>query len=54
VVAVLTLALVSGATLREAVALANAAASIVVEKIGTSQVSLEELKARLSFILKRH
>jgi rfaE bifunctional protein kinase chain/domain len=54
VVAVLTLALVSGATLREAVALANAAASIVVEKIGTSQVSLEELKERLLFILKRH
>jgi rfaE bifunctional protein kinase chain/domain len=54
VVAVLTLALVSGATLREAVALANAAASIVVEKIGTSQVSLEELKARLLYILKRH
>jgi rfaE bifunctional protein kinase chain/domain len=54
VVAVLTLALVSGATLREAVALANAAASIVVEKIGTSQVSLEELKARLLYILKKH
>ena len=54
VVAVLTLALVSGASLREAVALANAAASIVVEKIGTSQVSLEELKERLLFILKRH
>jgi rfaE bifunctional protein kinase chain/domain len=54
VVAVLTLALVSGASLREAVALANAAASIVVEKIGTSQVSLEELKARLLYILKRH
>jgi rfaE bifunctional protein kinase chain/domain len=54
VVAVLTLALVSGATLREAVALANAAASIVVEKIGTSQVSPEELKSRLQYILKRH
>ncbi len=54
VVAVLTLALVSGASLREAVALANAAASIVVEKIGTSQVSPEELKARLLYILKRH
>ena len=54
VVAVLTLALVSGASLREAVALANAAASIVVEKVGTSQVSLEELKARLSTILKKH
>ncbi|HSQ34509.1 MAG TPA: PfkB family carbohydrate kinase [Candidatus Binatia bacterium] len=54
VVAVFTLALVSGADLREAVALANAAASIVVEKIGTSQVSLDELKERLLFILKRH
>jgi rfaE bifunctional protein kinase chain/domain len=54
VVAVLTLALVAGANLREAVALANAAASIVVEKIGTSQVGLEELRERLQFILKRH
>jgi len=54
VVAALTLALVSGATLREAVAMANAAASIVVEKIGTSQVSPEELKARLHTILKHH
>lgn len=54
VVAVLTLALVSGASLREAVALANAAASLVVEKVGTSQVSLEELEARLLFILNRH
>jgi rfaE bifunctional protein kinase chain/domain len=53
VVAVLTLALVSGASLREAVALANAAASIVVEKIGTSQVSLEELKARILYIQKQ-
>ena len=54
VVAVLTLALAAGADLREAVALANAAASIVVEKIGTSLVGLEELLARLKFILKRH
>ncbi len=53
VVAVLTLALVAGADLREAVALANAAASIVVEKIGTSQVSLDELLDRLKFILKQ-
>jgi rfaE bifunctional protein kinase chain/domain len=53
VVAVLTLALVAGADLREAVALANAAASIVVEKVGTSQVGLEELQARLKFIQKR-
>lgn len=51
VVAVLTLALVAGADLREAVALANAAASIVVEKVGTSQVGLEELQDRLAFIL---
>jgi rfaE bifunctional protein kinase chain/domain len=54
VVAVLTLALVSGASLREAVALANAAASIVVEKIGTSQVSPEELSARIAYIQKHH
>lgn len=54
VVAVLTLALAAGADLREAVALANAAASIVVEKIGTSQVGLEELLKRLKFILKQH
>jgi len=54
VVAVLTLALASGADLREAVALANAAASIVVEKIGTSQVSLAELLERFKFILKQH
>jgi rfaE bifunctional protein kinase chain/domain len=54
VVAVLTLALVAGADLREAVALANAAASIVVEKVGTSQVGLEELQDRLKFIQKRH
>jgi rfaE bifunctional protein kinase chain/domain len=54
VVAVLTLALVAGAGLREAVALANAAASIVVEKVGTSQVGLEELQERLKFIQKRH
>ena len=53
VVAVLTLALVAGADLREAVALANAAASIVVEKVGTSQVGLEELQDRLAFILNQ-
>jgi rfaE bifunctional protein kinase chain/domain len=54
VVAVLTLALVAGAELREAVALANAAASIVVEKVGTSQVGLEELQDRMAFILAQH
>jgi len=53
VVAVLTLALVAGADLCEAVALANAAASIVVEKVGTSQVGLQELQDRLFFILNQ-
>ncbi|MCP5108583.1 MAG: D-glycero-beta-D-manno-heptose-7-phosphate kinase [bacterium] len=53
VVSVLVLALVSGAGLREAVALANAAASIVVEKIGTSQVTVEELRERMKFLLHR-
>lgn len=56
VAAVLILSLVSGATLREAVFLANAAASIVIEKIGTSQVTIEELQNRVNFLLrkKRH
>ncbi len=54
VVAVMTLALVMGASLREAVAMANAAASIVIEKIGTAHVTPEELKSRLATILKRH
>ncbi len=54
VVAVLTLALAVGSELREAVALANAAASIVVERVGTSQVTPEELLERMASILKRH
>ncbi len=54
VVAVLTLALAVGADLRDAVALANAAASLVVERVGTSQVGREELLERMAFILKRH
>ncbi len=54
VVAVLTLALAAGADLREAVALANAAASVVVEKVGTSQVTREELLERMASILRRH
>ena len=53
VVAVLTLALVSGATLHEAVGLANAAASIVVEKIGTSQITVDELHERLRYLLRK-
>jgi D-beta-D-heptose 7-phosphate kinase/D-beta-D-heptose 1-phosphate adenosyltransferase len=50
VVSVLTLALISGASLREAVAMANAAASIVIEKIGTSQTSLSELRHRIQLL----
>lgn len=53
VVSVLLLALVSGAELREAVALSNAAASIVVEKIGTSQVTAGELRERMEFLRHR-
>lgn len=53
VVSLLTLSLVSGATLREAVWLSNAAASIVIEKIGTSQVSPGELEKRILFLANR-
>lgn len=53
VVSVLMLALVSGAELTEAAALSNAAASIVVEKIGTSQVTVDELEERMKFLLHR-
>jgi D-glycero-beta-D-manno-heptose-7-phosphate kinase len=52
VVSVLLLSLVSGADLREAAALANGAASIVVEKVGTSQVTLDELYQRMRYLLK--
>jgi len=54
VTAVLTLALISGADLREAVCLANSAASLVIEKIGTSRVSVDELVQRTRFLGKRH
>jgi rfaE bifunctional protein kinase chain/domain len=50
VISVLMLSLVSGANLRESAALANAAASIVVEKVGTSQVSIHELHDRVKFL----
>lgn len=53
VTAVLTLALTAGASLREAVSMANAAASIVVERVGTGQVSVAELKARLKWLRKK-
>jgi D-beta-D-heptose 7-phosphate kinase/D-beta-D-heptose 1-phosphate adenosyltransferase len=45
VVAVLSLALAAGATLRSAAALANTAAGVVVGKIGTATVSRRELAA---------
>lgn len=47
VVAVLSLALASGASLREAAVLSNHAASLVVAKLGTATVSVPELKAVL-------
>jgi D-beta-D-heptose 7-phosphate kinase/D-beta-D-heptose 1-phosphate adenosyltransferase len=52
VAAVLTLSLVSGADLKEAAFLANAAASIVIEKIGAAPVSPDELHRRIAFLLK--
>ncbi len=53
VVSMLLLALVSGASLQEAVSLSNTAASIVVEKIGTSQVTTEEIQKRMKFLLRK-
>ncbi|MCP5052561.1 MAG: D-glycero-beta-D-manno-heptose-7-phosphate kinase [bacterium] len=53
VVSVLILSLVSGANLREAVALSNAAASIVVEKIGASQVTTRDIYERMKFLLRK-
>jgi len=52
VVSALILALVSGGDLREAAALSNVAASIVVERIGASQVTVEELLDRVKFLLR--
>lgn len=48
VAAVLSLALVAGGTLVEAAVLANLAASVVVEKIGTSSVTPGELREKLA------
>ncbi len=53
VASVLVLALVSGASLKEALVLANAAASIAIEKIGTAQVSGHEILARLKGMKNR-
>jgi len=52
VVSVLLLSLACGADLKEAVALANGAASIVVEKVGTSQVTMGELHQRMKYLLR--
>ena len=48
VVAVLAVALGRGVPLPEAVDLANAAAGIVVGKVGTSTVTLDEIRERLA------
>ena len=48
VIAAATLALLAGATIGEAARIANAAAGIVVGKIGTATVTPEELKAALA------
>ncbi len=48
VLAVLGLALASGATLKKGAALANTAAGIVVGKVGTATVSTQELNAALN------
>jgi rfaE bifunctional protein kinase chain/domain len=53
VVSVLLLSLVSGATLKEAVGLSNAAASMVIEKIGTSVMTAAEICGRMKFLLKK-
>ena len=45
VLAVLTLAVASGASLTDAAALANLAGGLAVGKLGTSTVELEELQA---------
>jgi D-beta-D-heptose 7-phosphate kinase/D-beta-D-heptose 1-phosphate adenosyltransferase len=48
VIAAATLALLAGATIGEAARIANAAAGVVVGKIGTAAVTPEELKAALA------
>lgn len=48
VIAVLTLGLIAGLSMREAAALANAAASVVVRRLGVATVSPEELAAALA------
>jgi D-beta-D-heptose 7-phosphate kinase/D-beta-D-heptose 1-phosphate adenosyltransferase len=48
VIATATLALLAGATIGEAARIANAAAGIVVGKIGTATVTPQELKTALA------
>jgi bifunctional ADP-heptose synthase (sugar kinase/adenylyltransferase) len=50
VIAVLTLALISGAGLEEAAIIANHAAGVVVSKIGTATLSTAELSRALQHI----
>ena len=47
VVAALSLALIQGQEITEAMRIANVAAGIVVQKIGTATLSIEELNANL-------
>jgi D-beta-D-heptose 7-phosphate kinase/D-beta-D-heptose 1-phosphate adenosyltransferase len=53
VISVFTAALCAGASLKEATILSNAAAGIVVAKVGTATVSPDELKANLSYFLDK-
>ncbi len=53
VISVLLLALVSGASLEEAAGLANAAASIVIEKIGTVAPTVDEIYNRVKYLLNK-
>jgi D-beta-D-heptose 7-phosphate kinase/D-beta-D-heptose 1-phosphate adenosyltransferase len=53
VIATLTLALAAGASLPEAAALANAAASVVVGKLGTAQATPSELLQAVRLAGKR-
>jgi bifunctional ADP-heptose synthase (sugar kinase/adenylyltransferase) len=50
VISVLTLALASGATFREAAVLANAAGGIVVMKKGTATLTSDELRNAVTSI----
>ncbi len=50
VMAALVLSRCAGASLRDSLTVANAAASIVVEKVGTSKVTAEELIERLAVV----